>query len=164
VRFSLSISTSGWYSLILVLVLSMTAAPTGRAQACTGTGLVSIVPSAPTSATPITVQFLGLHESCSTLTYRIEGNVIMIENVWNCAIGVLTSPRELNVGALPPGTYSVRVYDIPNATLADPPVACGSVTVIAVASRPVPTLSTTLMLVAVSFLAVFGVLMLRRPL
>lgn len=146
----------------LALLLTTITAPAAHAQTCAGAGPVTVIPVAPDSQRPVTLQFLGFEESCSTLAYRIDGNLITVENVWNCAIGILTVPRAVNIGALPPGSYAVRVYDAPEAAGERPPRACGSFTVAAVTLETIPALSSSAIIVLALLLSAVGVVVVQR--
>lgn len=143
----------------LALILAMMLARHALGQSCEQRP-VTVSPSNPTSRTPIVLSFRGyLEGGCSTLSYRIEGSVIAVENIWDCATGAAYGPRQVSIGLLPPGSYYVQVYDADFYVI--PPIACGTFTV-AAAPPEVPSLTPSLLAALAVCVAMTGVLVLRR--
>lgn len=74
---------NGTSVLLVLATLLLTAS--ARAQAVCD-GPVAVSPPAPTSQTPVTLQFEGFIEACSTMNYYVTGNVITVENEWECVV------------------------------------------------------------------------------
>lgn len=122
--------------------------------------VVTASPPNPTNRTPVTLSFLGFVEGfCSTLNYRIQGNVITIENNWECVTQAGFAQRQVSIGLLAPGSYYVRVVEHDFFEL--PPLACGTFTV-AAAPPEVPALAPSLVALLGTCLALAGVFLLRR--
>lgn len=145
---------------LALAVLVMLTLRAGAQAACDGP--ITVSPLNPTTQTPITISFLGLDETCSTLTHEISGNTITIFNEWDCFITAVYEQRHVVIPNLPPGTYDVRVLRSRN----DPPepaLACGSFTVSAAAAS-IPTLSPSILSALAVIMSLLGYFATRRTL
>lgn len=116
------------------------------AQPCSG--IVTVEPPNPTSATPVYLRFEGpgTDEECQLTTVEVVGTDVRVETYFDCLIGSFYSNRRQLVGALPPGNYTVTVHDLNLDTY-----SCGSFSVEAAAN--VPALSVSSQVVLLFFLA-----------
>lgn len=142
--------------VIALLLVARTVLP----QACETP--VTVMPANPDSGRPVTLTFRGYIESGSSLTYAVTGQVVRIEHTWDCAITMMSAPRQLTLGSLPAGAYEVRFVRRLDDPLSDS-ILCGTFTVApAVAGTPVPVLSPMWMVVLGLVLSVIGLSAIRR--
>lgn len=151
--------------VVAVLAATLwTFAPVASAQVCGPSARpVTVLTPNPTTQTPITLLVWAYaSEACSTLTYRVEGNLIIVEADWMCLHQPAFGDRQLSIGTLPSGSYEVRVYDRAGIVAGEPPISCGTFMVAAATLEPIPMLSASSIAGFALLISLFGFLVVRR--